>query len=60
MLTELFVSFQFSFARRACNATAHELAKLGMSSESSDSFWEDYAPLCISDIVTSDSAVLEV
>ena len=52
-----FVSFHFSFARRACNSAAHELAKYGVSCESPDSFWEGLAPPCISEIVTSDSVV---
>ncbi|KAK1669229.1 hypothetical protein QYE76_057388 [Lolium multiflorum] len=55
-----FALFQFSYARRTCNTAAHVLAKIGVSSESSDSFWEDYAPFCISDIIASDSAVLEM
>jgi ribonuclease HI len=55
-----FALFQFSYARRTCNTAAHVLAKIGVSSESSDSFWEDYAPICISDIIASDSAVLEM
>jgi ribonuclease HI len=55
-----FATYSFSFARRSCNNAAHMLARLGASSESTDSFWDDQAPVCISDILASDVAGLEV
>ena len=52
-----FDSFQFSFSRRACNNVAHELAKLGTISESSDLYWDADAPNCIATLLASDVAV---
>lgn len=51
-----FKSFSFGFNRRSCNSVAHMLAKLGVSSESSDSFWEATAPNCIQNLLASDIA----
>jgi ribonuclease HI len=51
-----FESFQFSFCRRTCNNAAHELAKLGASSEPSGSRWDGHAPSCIVTILASDLA----
>ena len=51
-----FVSFNFSFGRRACNVVAHELARFGVSCENADSFWEGDAPPCILNIIASDLA----
>jgi ribonuclease HI len=49
--------FSFSFSRRNCNNAVHELAKLGATSESADSFWDASAPVCIATILDSDLAV---
>uniref|UniRef100_A0ACD5UCA6 Uncharacterized protein n=1 Tax=Avena sativa TaxID=4498 RepID=A0ACD5UCA6_AVESA len=55
-----FSSFMFSFCRRACNAVGHELAKLGVSSESQDSFWAHDPPSGIVNLLGSDSFLPEV
>jgi ribonuclease HI len=55
-----FDSYAFSFSRRTCNSVAHETAKLGVHSESYDSFWEASAPNCIVKLLASDIAVCEV
>ena len=49
--------FSFSFSRRNCNNAAHELAKLGATSESVDSFSDASAPVCIATILDSDLVV---
>lgn len=50
----------FSFSRRGCNTVAHELAKLGASSEFQDSVRVDESPSCIVNLLASDSAMPEV
>ncbi|KAE8816004.1 hypothetical protein D1007_06545 [Hordeum vulgare] len=42
-----FDSYAFSFCRRTCNSIAYEHAKLGVHSESYDSFWEAPAPIAL-------------
>jgi hypothetical protein len=50
-----FDSFSFSFNHRS--NVAHELAKVGATSESVDFFWDVSAPVCIATILDSDLAV---
>ena len=49
-----FSSCLFSFSRRECNSVAHNLAILGVSSESEDSVWVDEAPMCVVSLLASD------
>ena len=53
-----FDRFVVSFSRRACNSAAHVLAKYGVQSDLSDYLWVDSVPSFVTDIVSSDSAVL--
>jgi hypothetical protein len=39
---------------------SHELAIYGANSACADSFWVDYAPICVTDIIASDLPVQEV
>ena len=57
LCTTNFECFSFSFDRRACNAVAHELAKFGMNSADASSYWVDYVPICVTELIASDVAV---
>ena len=49
-----FSSCVFSFGRRECNSVGNELAKLGVSSESEDTFWAEEAPECVVTLLARD------